>query len=390
MASPRKQITYARKRSKPIPSRDASLSSSPINQLDDPDHYISFSELSRRLRKRARSDPEGTSSKRFKPSAPMSSPNSHLHTLPEEPTLQTHGFSIPPESSYGSPAARRAIARTASKNLKENVSGGVGGRSVTKSAKSPFRSRPNSTASSPQKPHLAPVSIEPLTNHNFNPNLPEHMKAADRPHAHSSSSAPSPPRPDLTFDVQTALAAPRSPSTTNEAALNPNPTRPSFHAESGSQFFSDAQGTSTPRKNIARDLQLQQDAAPPSGGVHFGATRTSSTTRERERSPWLSDSIVSPPASHEWIRVPQQREPETPSTCSSVEILEGVSGLAPGPALSHEWNRVPQQQETETTSARSLVETSAPPPVVADPAQSTSDTKLKPIFDGLALGMSCT
>ncbi|KAJ6599951.1 hypothetical protein DFH09DRAFT_1504296 [Mycena vulgaris] len=353
----RKQITYAHKRNRSKPSRTIT-DSSPLEEIDDPDHYMSHTELSRRLLKRARrSLSEGSSSKKLKSSA-LKSPPSQSAPSHEENSKLNSSRGIPANPARYSPIP--LASRTASDNLKENFSARA--LKKRKLLDSPFNSRPNSSAPSPQK---APPLARPtehytqksfrrtLSDTNYNPNISHGATTNNSPLSARSParmrlpSAPSSPRPSkaanfgpLDFNFPIALGNLFSlPSTTNDIHLNLPPSSFSMYCGLESQFFDDAQGSSTPAKKkraytaIADDgeelqepdLTITQDARDidlvPSG---------MKVLPMRERSPWLSDSLISPPVSQEWKRPPQDNA-YTHSPPKDVDTFDDISlglGLA--------------------------------------------------------------
>ncbi|KAF7338815.1 hypothetical protein MSAN_02204200 [Mycena sanguinolenta] len=350
--------------------------SSPIREIGDPDHYLSRSEFSQRLLKRARrfSNPEPLSSKKQKQPevTPAGSPSQQQYETPHPSVLSeeqkfklnsSRGLPVHPDQFSPLPVSRRRISRTGSRNLKENTS-----LRATKKGKlldSPFNSRPSSAASSPQKSQpvrSSPTSTEhpaqgqlkrTLSDTYYNPNIPQSASTTTSPtHAHSPirtrrPSAPSPLRsiPKDTafeFDFHSALVNPFFlPSAINDIDFDRPPSSFSFYGDADSQFFDEVQGSSTPPpKNspytlgsaIAdddddefqqADLTITQDP--------MDIDTTCSTGMEafptRERSPWLSDSLISPPNSQEWNRLPQE-DPQ--SSSKDVNMTDSLSvGLAP-------------------------------------------------------------
>ncbi|KAJ6462044.1 hypothetical protein C8R47DRAFT_102816 [Mycena vitilis] len=381
-AGSRKQITYAHKRNRSKPTGVVSASS-PLPEIEDPDHYMSHTELSRRLLKRARrsSNPEPFSSKKLKPSgvtpsgSPVGSPPSQYYETPHPSALteeqkfklnSSRGLPVNPDQFSPLPASHRIFSRTGSRNLKENASHRA--HKKGKLLDSPFNSRPSSTASSPQKSHGQSAAAfekhatqklpkRTLSDTHYNPNIPQSASTTTSPiRAHSPirarrPSAPSPLRPghwipkdtaaigSFDFDFHSALVNPFSlPSTVSDIDFNRPPSSLSCYGDADSQFFDDVQGISTPATkkraytHMADDddddeLQepdltiTQDDMDVVSVGMKVIPTR--------ERSPWLSDSLISPPASHEWAHPPQ----EGASTSQDVDMDDDSSlhlGRAPG------------------------------------------------------------
>jgi hypothetical protein len=414
----RKQITYAHKRNRSKPMAVVSASS-PLREIDDPDHYLSHAELSQRLLKRARrsSNPEPFSSKKLKPSGvtPAGSPSAQYETphpsaLTEEQIFKlnsSRGLPVHPDQFSPLPVSRRKISRTASRNLKENASR----RSLKKGQllDSPFNSRPSSAASSPQKSQpvrASPVSTEQsaqklfkrtLSDTHYNPNIPQSASTTSSPtHAHSAvrtrrPSAPSPLRPgnwipketSFNFDFHPALANPFFlPSTTNDIDFNRPPSSLSFYGDSDSQFFDDVQGISTPPTQkraytqgspIADDddefqqpdLTVMQDAMDidMAGGDGMKALPA------RERSPWLSDSLISAPNSQEWNHPPQEGA-YIRSSSQDVDMYDEVPGLELAPDFGAP---VPRSRAAEE-------------PASHENAPNAGGRDLKQMFDGLSLG----
>ncbi|KAJ7842418.1 hypothetical protein B0H13DRAFT_2413701 [Mycena leptocephala] len=424
-AGSRKQITYAHKRTRSRPPRVVSASS-PLPETDDPDHYTSHAELSQRLLKRARrsSNPEPFSSKKLKPSgvtpagsqsgSPSQYETPHPSALTEEQKFKlnsSRGLPVHPDQFSPLPVARRITSRTASRNLKENAS--LRGLKRGKLLDSPFNSRPSSAASSPQKtqPVLpSPVSTEHSTHKSFkrtlsdthyNPNIPQSASTTNSPtHAHSPvrarrPSAPSPLRPgnwlpketalgSFDFNFHSAFVNPFSlPSSVNDTDFNRPPSSLSFYGDTESQFFDEVQGSSTPAtkkraytlgsavadeddEHLEPDLTITQDAmdidVPRSAGMKLIPTR--------ERSPWLSDSLISPPVSQEW-KIPPQEGAYTHAPSQDVDMYDEISlglGLAPdfraiGPAS----------------------ENAAEEPASHADEPNAGDRELKNMFDGLGL-----
>ncbi|KAJ7249370.1 hypothetical protein C8J57DRAFT_1668954 [Mycena rebaudengoi] len=111
------------------------------------------------------------------------------------------------------------------------------------------------------------------------------------------------------------------------------------------------------------DLTITADAmdvdAPSSTGMK--------PPRMRKRSPWLSDSLISPPVSQEWNHPPQERA-YTQSPPHDVDMYDGFSlGLGPGLAAF-----VPGGEQVED-------------PVLRRSQNATDGDHLKHMFDGLDL-----
>ncbi|KAJ7238484.1 hypothetical protein C8J57DRAFT_1727653 [Mycena rebaudengoi] len=419
----RKQITYAQKRNRSKPSKNISASS-PLKEIEDPDHYTTREELSHRLLKRARrsSNPEVFSAKKLKSSGitPMGSPSQyetpHPSTLTEEQKFKLNsskGLPMHPAQFSPLPVGRRVNSRTASGNLKENVA--RPSRNKDKFLDSPFNSRPNSAASSPRKRTLAipPRSLtnsaEPtpnlfkrtLSDTNYNPKIPQSASTNTSPtHSHSPTrirrpSAPSPPRPGTWIPTETNVgsfdfnfhSAPMDPfllrSSMNEIDFNRPPSSLSIYGDSESKFFDEALGISTPAslkrayslgsalvdnedsddERDQPDLTIIADAmdvdAPSSPGMK--------PPRMRERSPWLSDSIISPPVSQEWNSPPKERA-YAQSPPHDVDMYDEFSlGLGPGLAAF-----VPSGEQVED-------------PVLRRSQNTTDSDHLRHMFDGLDL-----
>ncbi|KAJ7238400.1 hypothetical protein C8J57DRAFT_1727633 [Mycena rebaudengoi] len=278
----------------------------------------------------------------------------HPSALTEEQKSKLNsskGLPMHPDQFSPLPVGRRVSSRTASGNLKENVS--RPSRNKDKFLDSPFNSRPNSAASSPRKRPLAipPRSLtnaaEPtlnlfkrtLSDTNYNPNIP---------HEHLPYTLPF-PHTDPSFDFN-FHSAPMDPfllrSSMNEIDFNRPPSSLSIYGDSESKFFDEAPGISTPA-SIKRayslgsalvdnedgdderdqpDLTITPDAmdvdAPSSPGMK--------SPRMRERSPWLSDSLISPPVPQEWNCPPQERA-YTRSPPHDVDMYDEFSlGVGPG------------------------------------------------------------
>ncbi|KAJ7238415.1 hypothetical protein C8J57DRAFT_1566129 [Mycena rebaudengoi] len=390
------------KRNRSKPSKNISASS-PLKEIDDPDHYTTHEELSHRLLKRARrsSNPEVLSAKKLKSSGitPMGSPSQyetpHPSALTEEQKFKLNsskGLPMHPDQFSPLPVGRRVISRTASRNLKENVA--RPSRNKDKFLGSPFNSRPNSVASSPRKRTFAipPRSLtnaaestlnlfkRTLSDTNYNPNIPQSASTNTSPtHSHSPTricrpSAPSPPRPGTWIPTETNVggfdfnfySAPMDPfllrSSMNEIDLNRPPSSLSIYGDSESKFFDEALGISTPASHIP-DLTITSDAmdvdAPSSPGMK--------PPRMRERSPWLSDSLISPPVPQEW-NCPLQERAYTQSPPHDVDMYDDFSlGLGPGLAAF-----VPGGEQVED-------------PVLRRGQNATDGDHLKHMFDGLDL-----
>ncbi|KAJ7034581.1 hypothetical protein C8F04DRAFT_1101447 [Mycena alexandri] len=426
--SRKKIITYAQKRSRSRPATVASASS-PLPELDDPDQYTSHAELSRRLLKRARraSNPEVFWSKKFKPSgvtpagSPMQYETPHPSILTEEQKFRlnsSRGVHVHPDQFSPLPVPRRMISRTASRNLKENAS--LRAQKKSKLLDSPFNSRPSSATSSPQKSQpasLSPTSTQhstqklfkrTLSDTNYNPNIPQSASTTNSPtHAHSPlrarrPSAPSPPRPNnwlpkeaapgsFDFNFHSGIASPFFlPSATNDIDFNRPPSSLSFYGDYGdteSQFFDEVQGVSTPAtKKRAQtlgsavvdddealdepDLTITQhvmdvDVAPSAG---------MKVLPMRERSPWLSDSLISPPASQEW-KCPPKESAYTHSPTQDVDMYDEISlglGLPPNFGAPVSGDRDDEDRTDE--------------PIADADEPNAGERDLKNMFDGLALG----
>ncbi|KAJ7150847.1 hypothetical protein C8R43DRAFT_1236070 [Mycena crocata] len=355
MASgPRKQVTYAHKRSRTKPSQVVSASS-PLQQIEDPDHYMSHAELSRRLLKRARHsfNPEVFSSKRLKsaeltPTAlpPESETTSYPPALSEEQKLMLN-LSMHPDQISPVPTPRRTAARIASSSLKENFSFRT--LKNSKALDTPFNSRPSSVAASPDKTHSTPnltllsgrkLSRRTLSDTNYNPNIPQSANTANSPFWIRRPPAPIPLRPDdiiskelktlENLDFHASLVNPFPLSPRNAIDFKPPPTSISLHGESDSKFFDDMQGSSTPvpkKRSTADapqepDLTINQDSAmdvDTGGGIRLRPFPI------RARSPWLSDSLISPPASQEWNRPPQQGSYTQSSLPQNSNLVDEIS-----------------------------------------------------------------
>ncbi|KAJ7742158.1 hypothetical protein DFH07DRAFT_1063807 [Mycena maculata] len=395
---PRKQVTYAHKRNRSKPSRIVSASS-PIHEVDDADHSISP-----RLLKRARrsSNPEVFSSKKLRPSVatPAGSPSQyetpHPSALTEEQKFKlnsSRGLTMHPDQFSPLPVSRPVIS--GSSRLKENDSRRISKKDM--SLHSPFNSRPNSARSSPQKRALTteqrtqkPVK-RTLSDTNYNPNIPQSASTTNSP-AHTyppirirRPSAPSPPRPgawsqkenSFNFDFS-ALETPFFlPSATNDIDFNRPPSSLSFYGDSDAPLFDDVQAVSTPPPmkrtytlgsdiddeddefDREPDLTITQDAMD----VDYPFGLKSIPTRER--SPWLSDSLISPPASQDWNR--HRQEGAYAHSEPDVDMQDGISlGLGLGPAPF-----VPGGEDED--------------PVIRAEGATTGDGELKQMFDGLAL-----
>ncbi|KAJ7093476.1 hypothetical protein B0H15DRAFT_799258 [Mycena belliarum] len=322
-SSSRKQITYAHKRNRTKPPMVKHVSeSSPLTQGDDPDHYMSHSELSRRLLKRARhaSNPGPSPSKKLKSAG--TALESLRPDMTRHPELSVE--KIPKLTSSGAHPDQLSPRHSASLNLKENAS-----RRKRKqdNLSSPSKSRSGSNASSPQKLSIAGPSLamrrsmskslkRTLSNTDYNLNI----TLATQPPQNRISFDPSPPRPSnwipdpFTFNFPPHL---EPPSTIIDFACPPLP-------ETHLHFFDDAQGSSTPlaaQKQRAytrgpvpadadadatlRDPEPQLALAPDAMDADLPPPGLR-TLPARARSPWLSDSLISAPDSEEWKRAPQE------------------------------------------------------------------------------------
>ncbi|KAJ7216733.1 hypothetical protein B0H12DRAFT_342600 [Mycena haematopus] len=415
-AGSRKQITYAHKRNRSKPTKVVSASS-PLPEIDDPDHYLSRVELSHRLLKRARrsSNPEPFSSKKQKPSevTPAGSPSQQYETphpsaLTEEQKFKlnsSRGLPVHPDQFSPLPVSRRQISRTGSRNLKENAS--LRALRKGKLLDSPFNSRPSSAASSPQKSQPvrgSPTSTDhsaqrpfkrTLSDTHYNPNISQSASTTTSPTRAQSPvrprrpSAPSPLRPgnwipketSFDFDFHSALANPFFlPSAHNGIDFNRPPSSLSFYGDADTQFFDEVQGISTPPTKKSAytlgsaigddddefqqpDLTITQDAMDTTCSAGLKALPT------RERSPWLSDSLISPPTSQEW-NCPPQEGPFTQSLEQDIDMDDATSldlSLAPD------------------FGAPAAPDSADPLRHADDPK--ASDRDLKQMFDGLALGI---
>ncbi|KAF8217623.1 hypothetical protein K438DRAFT_5211 [Mycena galopus ATCC 62051] len=417
-AGSRKQITYAHKRNRSKPTRVVSASS-PLPEIDDPDRYMSHEELSHRLLKRVRrlSNPEPFSSKKPKTSqvTPAGSPSQfetpHPSALTEEQIFKlnsSRGVAVHPDQFSPLPVSRRKVSRTGSHNLKENAT--LRTQSKGKLLDSPFNSRPSSAASSPQKSQSvrgSPTSTEQssqrlskrtLSDTHYNPNIPQSASTANSPiHTHSPvrprrPSAPSPLRPgnwipketSFDFNLPAALANPFFlPFTTNAVDFNRPPSSLSVYGDGDedTQFFDEAQGISTPATKrsaytlgsavVDDDDEYQPDLTITQDTMDIDILRSSTGMKvlpTRERSPWLSDSLISPPNSQEWNEPPQEAA-RTQSPSQDADMDEEISlglGLAPGFGAPVSDGGEPSENPT------------------GDP--NLGDRDLKQMFDGLALG----
>ncbi|KAJ7056154.1 hypothetical protein C8F01DRAFT_1373127 [Mycena amicta] len=392
----RKQTTYAHKRNRTKAMPAVSASSPLPDHVDDvDDHYLSHAELSSRLKRARRSsNPELPSSKRLRSSkpTPAASPKatpaaspSYFETpypslLTEEQKFKLNSSRpVHPDQVSPFPDARPITSRTSSRKQKENAS-----LRTSKKAKfldSPFNSRPGSTVTSPQKTMPSPEKKSfkrTLSDTNYNPNIPQSASTANSPaYIHSSirarrPSAPSPPRPgdwlrkdhilsNLDLDLQNAFANPFFFPT--DVDFNRPPSSLSMYGDSD-HFFDDAQGVSTPASQrgayrvppagIDTDDELDdvmQDAMDVDATVPAPGPRLKDFPRER--SPWLSDSLISPPNSQEW-NDPSQKGAYIRSPVQDVDMEDELSlGLGLGPPL---------------------------------PADNQRPGDLKQMFDGLAIG----
>lgn len=319
-------------------------------------------------RARRLSNPEvvSSSSKKQKSSANGHSPSKyetpHPSVLTEAQKFKLNsskGVPVHPDQFSPLPNAPRMISRTSSRNLKENASRRAPGKNKATLA-SPYNSRPGSAYSSPKHETMTPainssdqqqdnIRYPPkrtLSDTHFNANIPTHSASTSNSPAHSPTktrrpSAPTPPRPgtwlfshdvfpgpnsDFDFDFTAALANNPFffPSSITEVNFNRPPSSLStYGADSQSQFFDDVQGASTPfRRSFhpstyppSMDSDSDSDDghqalpsfAPHQDRMDVDLTQSSPgmKPRYRERSPWLSDSLISPPASGEWKHPPQ-------------------------------------------------------------------------------------
>ncbi|KAJ7636768.1 hypothetical protein FB45DRAFT_1001734 [Roridomyces roridus] len=281
----RKQVTYS-KRHRPKTRSTNTASPPSVNELEDPDQYLSHSELSRRLLKRARDSSNSDSpsiSKRLKVAA--SSQSSRPDTSP----------------------SRRPKPGTSSRNLKEN-----------ESSRGPARDDqyPKSSASShllrqsPAKRGLSQTRAHPNVSALHDRLLPS---AAEHPPFSSQNSQS--PSDRFSSNFQTAFTNKR-PSYGSQIAGIPFSVLPGDGLDFDHQFFVDAQGSSTPAppRNRKRKRAARAEPLPPplipSLSVSLSpipiVPRGMKALSTRERSPWLSDSIISPPGSDEWERIPEE------------------------------------------------------------------------------------
>ncbi|CAK5276765.1 unnamed protein product [Mycena citricolor] len=242
------------------------------------------------------------------------------------------------------------VRRTASHKLKENAVREPVKKKMKKKGgalDSPFNSRPGSVTSSPQNNSKPTTTVansmqkkslkRTLSDTNYNPNIPHSSSTANSPvrpftddSLHSPllrtrrPSAPSPPRwsvhANSSFDCHFNPAAERPfflPSATAHIDFNRPPSSMSFYGDSGSDseegFFADAQGISTPARdqraymlgqNVDMDMDVEGDEMDEDDDITPQSHPGMKDLPARTRSPWLSDSIVSPPTSQEWDRPP--------------------------------------------------------------------------------------
>ncbi|KAF7292013.1 hypothetical protein MIND_01227000 [Mycena indigotica] len=340
--STRKQTTYAHKRNR-AKAISAVSASSPLPDAvnDDEDHYLTHAELSSRLkRSRRSSNPELPLSKRLRSSQVLSlsvpSPNP---TLPTSSAFETPHPSVlteeqkfklkssrpvnPDEVSPFVPPPRTLHSRTSSRNHKENATT----RRTNNKSKfldSPFNSRPGSAAVSPQKTISSPEKQtfkRTLSDTNYNPNVQQSASTANSPtHNHNRlrrPSAPSPPRPadwlhhdymlsNLDIELHNAFSNPFFFPT--DVDFNRPPSSLSMYGDC-EHFFDDVQGESTPARTYRApppNFDTDEDVFDDVMDVD-PTTSTGPKLRDipRERSPWLSDSLISPPNSQEWNKSPR-------------------------------------------------------------------------------------
>ncbi|KAJ7512317.1 hypothetical protein B0H11DRAFT_477869 [Mycena galericulata] len=415
--SSRKQITYAHKRHRSKASRMISASSPP-QEIDD---HMSHAQLSPRLLKRARrsSNPEVFSSKKLKVSVvtPAGSPSQYETPYPSALTEEqkfklnsSRGLPMHPDQFSPLPVTRSITSRPSSSNLKENDLRRFAKNDA--SLHSPFNSQPNSACSSPQKRNPASHQStaqkafkRTLSDTNYNPNIPQSASTDNSPvHAYSPlrirrPSAPSPPRPgtwvpketnvgSFDFDFHSALDTPFFlPSATNDIDFNRPPSSLSFYGDSDASLFDDeVEAVSTPPMTKGAytlssaldddnddqfddhesepDLTMTQD--PMEVDFSYGLKYMPM----RERSPWLSDSLVHPPVSQEERNRcrPEQGAYMHSSPSDDIDMQDGdISfGLRFGLAAF-----VPIGEDDD--------------PVLRAGNKPSGDGELKQMFDGLAL-----
>ncbi|KAF7318379.1 hypothetical protein HMN09_00347000 [Mycena chlorophos] len=342
----RKQTTYAHKRNraKPAPAISAS---SPLPDHDtnaNVDEYDTNSQLSSHLKRvrRRSSNPELPLSKRLRSasSKPGPTPAASPAASPTffetpHPSVLTEAQKFKLNSSRPSdpdqispfPNARSMPTRTSSRNKKENAARRSGASKKTKFLDSPFNSRPGSATVSPQKMVVASPQKtsfkRTLSDTRFNPNVAAQSASMANSPAYTHSpirarrpSAPSPPRDtflaNLDIELQHALANPFFFPT--DVDFNRPPSSLSMYGDT-EHFFDEAQGVSTPASEQPAyrvppahidmdDDDLDEYVHPMDVDLPRGPQLKEF---RRERSPWLSDSLISPPNSQEWDRPPQDR-----------------------------------------------------------------------------------
>ncbi|KAJ7655323.1 hypothetical protein B0H17DRAFT_1338120 [Mycena rosella] len=386
----RKQITYAHKRNRPKPSKTVS-NSSPLEELGDTDQYMSHAELSGRPLKRARhsSNPEVSSSKKLKSSAySHQSENSYPSALPDEQTSKLNSSrDIAANPNPDKPSSpRRVVSRTASGTLKENAAAHA--RKQDTHVDNPFRSLPSSAVPSLKTPLARPspgsALGRTLSETSYNPNISQSAgtpSLSSRTHSRAQTRRPSAlghPRPahwilnPFTFNFPTIDPF----SVPNEIAFDfIHPPSLSLFNAPDPQFFDDAQGNSTPARKKPADGEHHPSVAAdevhePDLTITLDAMDADlvpsglKALSTRERSPWLSDSLISPPPSQEWNRPPQEAHPnpsplKDPTTFDDISLGLGLAAFGTGAEFP-------------------AVQPSSRP-------EHTADGDLKPMIDGLAL-----
>ncbi|KAF7311415.1 hypothetical protein MKEN_01043400 [Mycena kentingensis (nom. inval.)] len=366
----RRQVTYAHKRNRAKPAPGNVSASSPLPDVQSNGGDGSGDSSS--VLKRRSSDSQLPISKRLRSAkqAPVATPSSSPPQAPSVPSpsffetphpsalTEEQKFKLkttrPAEPNQVSPFpnVRSLRSRTSSRNQKENASRRGRASKKTKFLDSPFNSRPGSAATSPQKTATNPQSSfkRTLSDTQYNPNVLHSASTTASPaYTHSPGlrarrpSAPSPPRPadwmlphDLEQELQQAFSNPFFFPT--DVDFNRPPSSLSMYGDlDADHFFDDAQGVSTPASkttayrqppmdiedDFAMDVDVEATFAAV-GGPKLKEFR-------RDRSPWLSDSLISPPNSQEWNRVPQNDAyMQSPQR---MEDDEDALSLSLGPAL---------------------------------------------------------
>ncbi|KAJ7152701.1 hypothetical protein C8R43DRAFT_1106941 [Mycena crocata] len=246
---------------------------------------------------------------------PAGSPSQYYETPHPSALTEEQKFKL--NSSRGSPMhpdqfSPLPVVRpiTGSRKLKENRSRRIP-KKDSASLASPFNSRPSSACTSPQKPDFAlehRLFKRTLSDKNYSPTIPQSASTTNSP-AHSPArlrppSAPSPPRPawvskDMPFNFYSANPF-FLPSPTNDIDFNRPPSSLSFYGDADPQLFdipalmdsAFTLGSALADDDDDDDAEHRERGLPGAMDVDFSWGLKPASMRER--SPWLSDTAVSP------------------------------------------------------------------------------------------------